>query len=163
MESFEDLGLEVRLEIPGHLYNNFVSKRSKACSSGLFGQRLLEPYYRNCQTVSSLSPWTFPACSLFYLLLLSSFLLCLWITSAQWANFTQSKICGHSVLLQNEALQPWASCWESSVCRSQNIILEADSFIVPVKFSCQGNLSLQQEQSNFLDSLNQFHGVLQKL
>ncbi|EOB04188.1 hypothetical protein Anapl_00164 [Anas platyrhynchos] len=41
-----------------------------------------------------------------------------------------------------------------------SIILKVDSFIVPVKRSCQGNLSMQLEKSNFLDSLSQFHGGL---
>lgn len=41
-----------------------------------------------------------------------------------------------------------------------SIILKADSFIVPVKCSCQGNLSLQFEKSNFLHSLSQLHGGL---
>lgn len=41
-----------------------------------------------------------------------------------------------------------------------SIILTADSFIVPLKRSCQGNLSLQLEKSNFLGSLSQFHGGL---
>jgi len=41
-----------------------------------------------------------------------------------------------------------------------SIILQVDSFIVPVKRSCQGDLSLQWEKSNFLKSLSQFHGGL---
>lgn len=44
-----------------------------------------------------------------------------------------------------------------------SLIFKVDSFIVPVKRSCQGNLSQQLEKSNFLDSLSQFHGGLWKL
>lgn len=44
-----------------------------------------------------------------------------------------------------------------------SIILTADSYIVPLKRSCQGNLSLQLEKSNFLGSLSQFHGGLWRL
>lgn len=56
------------------------------------------------------------------------------------------------------SLEPAAEKALSAALRS--IILRVDSFIVPVKRSCQVNLSLQLEKSNFLDSLSQFHGGL---
>lgn len=81
--------------------------------------------------VSSLSPGSFPACSLFYLLLWSSFLLCLWATSAQWANFTQSKKKMRFVVILSSSrtrlysLQPVAEKPQSTALRTSSSRLTA--------------------------------------